>query len=575
MRSRFLLYVLPILVMISTFGIYFIEGYGDSPYTNLFDSLWWTIVTFTTVGYGDLSPATIEGKLFGMLILVFGVIINSIIISIIANWFFTFQSSKAQGRKAVKMKDHVLICSDDPAFVTSLVYESKEYVEDHKLIIIWPFDRHPLVGTPLEKIRWISGLASHKEVLKKASGENSKIAYVSYKDDSFTVMAVMQLENMTAGVVLTMARYSSHQDYRIHLDNVGCDYAVRPFDIYAPLMVQAFYSQGAPEWIREVIMSNENSPTLKNRTLQERYANRQWLSYIREMKRTSSEMPLGIIENEGQIIINPPYDYLLSTKSRILSLTPAASRNRGDQLSDAMPISGIASINTKGHILICSDQRPFINRLLNEIKKAHIKDEIVVIANMPISRLYHEMPNVKWLETSSFSEEGFTQAGAQHAKVALVDHKQDSHTLMAVLRLEIITKGAVFSVASYRESGFDAQLIQAGCDVCLNVDELVAPILSQTANHFGLGFLVEEMISRDDHSQSLFVRTLNDSWKTCKWDVVIEGFIKEYGFLPVGFIKRKEEKMVVNPDMNCEVEVGDTIIFITRADTKIEASCFA
>jgi len=47
---------------------------------NLEDSIWWTISTITSVGYGDVVPVTFEGRVLGMLLQIIGVIFTSSII---------------------------------------------------------------------------------------------------------------------------------------------------------------------------------------------------------------------------------------------------------------------------------------------------------------------------------------------------------------------------------------------------------------------------------------------------------------------------------------------------------------
>src|SRR5262245_3200536 len=56
-----------LLVLAGTIGFHFLE---DQP---LFDSLYFTIVSLTTVGYGDMVPKTSAGKVFTMLLVVGGV----------------------------------------------------------------------------------------------------------------------------------------------------------------------------------------------------------------------------------------------------------------------------------------------------------------------------------------------------------------------------------------------------------------------------------------------------------------------------------------------------------------------
>ena len=55
------------MIMLSTVLFHFIEKWG------WLDSLYFTIVTVATVGYGDLSPQSSAGKVIAILLIVFGI----------------------------------------------------------------------------------------------------------------------------------------------------------------------------------------------------------------------------------------------------------------------------------------------------------------------------------------------------------------------------------------------------------------------------------------------------------------------------------------------------------------------
>ena len=64
--------ILGVIVLIIFFGgiaMFLAEhGYRGANITNLGDAFWWTIVTITTVGYGDYFPVTIPGIIIAVLI---------------------------------------------------------------------------------------------------------------------------------------------------------------------------------------------------------------------------------------------------------------------------------------------------------------------------------------------------------------------------------------------------------------------------------------------------------------------------------------------------------------------------
>lgn len=68
-------------IIIGTLGIAITEQ------KSLFDALWWTIVTITTVGYGDISPVTSVGRVIAILLMIFGIGFISTLTSTLTNYF--------------------------------------------------------------------------------------------------------------------------------------------------------------------------------------------------------------------------------------------------------------------------------------------------------------------------------------------------------------------------------------------------------------------------------------------------------------------------------------------------------
>lgn len=61
------------IVFIAASGIYYFESPAQpDKFGSIFQCLWWAVVTLTTVGYGDVYPITVGGKLFTGLVLLVG-----------------------------------------------------------------------------------------------------------------------------------------------------------------------------------------------------------------------------------------------------------------------------------------------------------------------------------------------------------------------------------------------------------------------------------------------------------------------------------------------------------------------
>jgi len=80
------LFVTLILIYLSAVGIYYFENAAQpDAFSSIFDSLWWAIITLTTVGYGDVYPITVGGKVFTFIILMIGLGIVAIPTGIISS----------------------------------------------------------------------------------------------------------------------------------------------------------------------------------------------------------------------------------------------------------------------------------------------------------------------------------------------------------------------------------------------------------------------------------------------------------------------------------------------------------
>lgn len=80
------LFVTLILIYFSAVGIYYFENQAQPEhFSSVFDSLWWAIITLTTVGYGDVYPITIGGRIFTFFILMIGLGIVAIPTGIISS----------------------------------------------------------------------------------------------------------------------------------------------------------------------------------------------------------------------------------------------------------------------------------------------------------------------------------------------------------------------------------------------------------------------------------------------------------------------------------------------------------
>jgi len=88
-------FVTLMLLYLSAVGIYHFEHAAQpNNFKSIFDSLWWAVTTLTTVGYGDVYPITLGGRLFTFIVLMLGLGIVAVPTGIIASALTSVRKSE-------------------------------------------------------------------------------------------------------------------------------------------------------------------------------------------------------------------------------------------------------------------------------------------------------------------------------------------------------------------------------------------------------------------------------------------------------------------------------------------------
>lgn len=87
------------LLYLSAVGIYYFENTAQpEAFKSIFHSLWWAVVTLTTVGYGDVYPITVGGRVFTFVILMIGLGIVAVPAGLLASALSKARMEEKEGK---------------------------------------------------------------------------------------------------------------------------------------------------------------------------------------------------------------------------------------------------------------------------------------------------------------------------------------------------------------------------------------------------------------------------------------------------------------------------------------------
>jgi len=198
-KARIRLFLFIILVLSVYFGLVsllvYVERDSDqSALTNYSNAIWYTLVTLTTVGYGDIFPATTYGRAIAYVFIFTSIGIFGILIGQLTNIIATIKEHKKLGYRGTNFNEHAVIIGwNDFGWhvVDQLVGVGKQVavVTNRKDDIELINDKYP----PKNVFVLFSDF-SNSELIKKVNIQEATIVFVNIEDDTEKLVYVLNLK---------------------------------------------------------------------------------------------------------------------------------------------------------------------------------------------------------------------------------------------------------------------------------------------------------------------------------------------------------------------------------------------
>ena len=312
--------ILGILITISVVVISQVES------ISLVDSFWWSIVTLTTVGYGDISPATMIGRFIAMVNMFVGIGLLAALSAALASVLIERKRKEELGMSDCRFQDHVILCEWNHR-AANIVQELRmdQGADPVQIALIAQCDRKPIDDPNLA---FISGPVSDA-TLKRANLAEAKNVIILGNDqldasirDATVVLSTLTVESLNSHVY-TIVELVDHANaitcYRANADEV-----IISSELSSMLISQAALNHGISKVISE-LLSVQTGNQLYKVPLPPVSAGHTFLEAFTHMKQQYQSTVVALQKGfEGEVISNPENDHIVDARDYLIVISHEA-----------------------------------------------------------------------------------------------------------------------------------------------------------------------------------------------------------------------------------------------------------
>lgn len=260
-----ILALLTISILGNALVFHYFEGTRDGH--TFGDALWYSIISVTTIGYGDfsaVSPGARLGTVFFVVIL--GLATFSVFIGMAIDWISDLSSKGQRGMGTVYAKDHVLIVNvPSVPRVVQLIEELRSDPQHQGREIVVISDTLERLPFEREDVLFVRGPLLEQETYERARAAEAKMAIIlatSYEDaksDAIVASTIAVIDSIKPD--LHIVAECLNEKHRMLFDSVHCDAIIFSLQLSGNLLAQEAHDPGISRLV-DVITSNVRGTTL-------------------------------------------------------------------------------------------------------------------------------------------------------------------------------------------------------------------------------------------------------------------------------------------------------------------------
>jgi voltage-gated potassium channel len=191
-------------VFLTSWGAMALLESADSDIASPSTYWWYFLVTSATVGYGDVFPVSIGGRIIGIYVIVGGIVTLTLLFTQLATALQSVRGRRTRGVIALDLSDHVVLFGYHPGRTERIV---AELTSDRRFAVVlcaWDdVGEDPLPERP--DVHFVRGDLAHEDVMQRACVDRARTAVIDVRDDNETLAVAVAVDHANPRIHLVAA----------------------------------------------------------------------------------------------------------------------------------------------------------------------------------------------------------------------------------------------------------------------------------------------------------------------------------------------------------------------------------
>ena len=324
-KIRYAMMALAAAIVFGTIGFHFVEGW------TLADSLYVTVQTLTTVGYGDVPPRSGAGRIFAVVVMLIGaggvaLAVSTIVQSVVKWELVSTFGQRRLTKKMSKLRDHYIVCGSGRVG-SHLV---RDLLAANESFVVIETDQQRAAEFSQRGVNVMVGDATLEESLRDVGVEHARGLAACLPNDADNVYVVLTARDLNPN--LRIVARAAEEQAEAKLLRAGANHVIAPTIIGGHRMAVALTKPAVSEFM-DSITANELGLGFEQVEVDAASS-----LVGQELRSTPirSELDVVIISirrQDGQIVFNPAGNATIENGDILIAIARAESLARLSQLA--------------------------------------------------------------------------------------------------------------------------------------------------------------------------------------------------------------------------------------------------